>query len=194
MFVREREASKSDGIHAAEYSLASVLKRPLCGNRFVLALWQLFFFAVLSLASYVIISQYVIEYVRVVGRSMSPNLRDADVCILNRLVYHVRKPHRFEIVVVRDPSDGGYSVKRVIAMPGECVYIRQGEIFINGERLQEPFLPRGVQTFPCSQGREQVILCHESEYVVLGDNRNNSIDSRAYGALPQREILGSIVQ
>ena len=176
----------------ARVALPQFLNRPLCENPLLLKLWQGAYFLALTAASYVIVTNYLFETVEIVGPSMAPTLKDSDHFVLNRWIYHIREPRVSEIVVIRDPLDDGFSVKRVIAAPGDCLYIRQGFVFVNGRRLVEPYLLHGTLTLPASLGRSQLILCGKDDYVVLGDNRANSLDSRQYGVVPRDRILGVI--
>jgi signal peptidase I len=137
-------------------------------------------------------SHYVFQAVQVDGISMSPTLADTDRYLLNRWVYHVREPRIEEVVVLRDPRDDVYLVKRVVAKPGDRVYLKGGSIFVNGELLKEPYLPVGTLTFGDSRYREQFHICGVNQYFVLGDNRNRSADSRIFGAVPQQCIVGLI--
>lgn len=139
------------------------------------------------------ITHYVIQSVQVVGVSMVPTLHDSDRYILNRWVFHVRDPQPRDIVVLRDPQDNGYAVKRIVAKPGDAIDLKNGKLFVNGKLLDEPYLPAGTQTFPAPQYREQMWVCGVNQYFVLGDNRNNSADSRLYGAVPGQNILGLVV-
>ena len=144
--------------------------------------------------SYFLISHYFVQSVRVVGMSMIPTLQDSQFYLLNRWVLHFRTPHRSEIVVLRDPLDGGFAVKRIVAVAGDSVYLTNGEVYINGQKLDEPYLPTGTMTFTTSRFREQLFKCRSDQYFVLGDNRNNSLDSRTYGPIPRQNILGLIIQ
>jgi signal peptidase I len=143
--------------------------------------------------SYLIISHFFLQSVKVVGRSMVPTLYDSQHYILNRWIYYLRPPHQSDIVVLRDPSDNGYSVKRVIAAPGDSIYIKDGSVYVNGCRLNETYLRPGTPTFTDSKYRGQLILCGKGQFFVLGDNRLNSVDSRSYGPVPRQNILGPIV-
>lgn len=137
-------------------------------------------------------SHYLFQAVQVDGNSMAPTLADTDRHLLNRWVYHVREPQIQDIVVLRDPRDDVYLVKRVVARPGDRVYLKGGNIFVNGALLQETYLPQGTPTFGDPHYREQMWICGLNQYFVLGDNRNNSTDSRIFGAVPQRCILGLV--
>lgn len=162
-------------------------------RRFLWQAQQILAVAVLAVASYFLISHFFLQSVTVVGMSMSPTLSNSERYLLNRWVFHVRQPQRSEIVVLRDPSDNGYSVKRVIAVGGDTVSLNRGEVFLNGKKLAEVYLPPGTPTFG-SSFKEQVFHCPPGHYFLMGDNRKNSIDSRNYGAVPRENILGLVVR
>ena len=71
--------------------------------------------------------------------------------------------------------------------------MKDGRVYVNGCKLDEPYLAPGTPTFTDSKYRDQLILCGKDQFFVLGDNRLNSIDSRAYGPVPRRNILGPII-
>ena len=149
--------------------------------------------AVLAAASYYAISHFLLQSVKVVGRSMVPTLHDSQHYLLNRWVYHLHAPRHSDIVVLRDPSDNGFSVKRVIATPGDSIYLKDGNVYVNGCKLNEVYLAPGTPTFTDSKYHDQLILCGRDQFFLLGDNRQNSIDSRAYGPVPRGNILGPII-
>jgi len=150
--------------------------------------------ALLAYASYFAISHFFLQSVEVVGTSMAPTLQPASVCFLNRFVYMVREPQRSEIVVLRDPTDDCFAVKRIIAQEGDLVYIHAGQVYVNGRLLRENYLPARTKTFPTLGGNELTIRVGTGEYFVLGDNRKNSADSRIYGPVPRQNILGAIIR
>ena len=150
--------------------------------------------AALAMASYFIISHFVLQSVQVVGESMVPTLHDSQHYLLNRWVYLLRAPKRQDIVVIRDPIDNGYAVKRIIATGGDSVYLNGGNVYVNGKKIEEPYLASGTPTFGYSKRTERIIKCGEDQYFVLGDNRRNSTDSRTYGPVPRQSILGLIVR
>jgi signal peptidase I len=149
--------------------------------------------AVLGAASYLVISHFLLQSVKVVGRSMVPTLYDSQHYLLNRWVYYVHAPQRSDVVVLRDPSDNGFSVKRIIATPGDSIYLKDGSVYLNGCKLAEAYLAPGTQTFTDSKYRGELILCGKGQYFLLGDNRPNSVDSRTYGPVPRGNILGPII-
>ena len=105
----------------------------------------------------------------------------------------MRAPKRGDVVVIRDPADHGFSVKRIVAIEGESVHFLKGKVYVNTEPLAEPYLTPGTFTFTYSQAKEQLITCGKDQYFVLGDNRPVSIDSRSYGPVPREDILGQVV-
>jgi signal peptidase I len=149
--------------------------------------------ALLAYTSYFTISHWCLQSVEVIGTSMSPTLQPASVCFLNRFVYLLRAPERSEIVVLRDPTDNTFAVKRIIAKEGDLVYIHGGQVYVNGRLLHENYLPARTKTFPTTGPSEFRLRLGGDEYFVLGDNRRDSADSRIYGAVPRQNILGAVI-
>jgi signal peptidase I len=157
-------------------------------------LYQWLALALLALLTCLLISHFLLQIVQVQGQSMLPTLHDSDRYFLNRWVYYWHPPRRGDVVVLKDPSDGGYAVKRVVAAAGDSVYLKGGCVYLNGRRLREPYLYPGMQTFTCTKSAEELIVCGANQYFVMGDNRRNSYDSRIYGPIPGRNILGAIIR
>jgi signal peptidase I len=133
--------------------------------------------------------QYIVSAAVVLGGSMEPTLAEGDHCLLNRLCLRFHPPERGQIVVVEDGGPGGFAIKRVIGVPGDCVEFRVGRVYINGTQLREDYLPKRVRTEPLRRSRYDLRPNH---YFVLGDNRGNSLDSRSYGPLHGVDIKGVV--
>ena len=150
---------------------------------------------VLTYGSYWMTSKYVYQNVGVVGVSMVPTLQNHHHYLLNRWTYLFREPHPADIVVLRDPTDNGYAVKRIIGTAGDCIYIKNGRVYLNGRLLAEPYLEPGTATYASvTKKGDQWLVCGTNQFFVMGDNRNFSIDSRVYGAVPRDNILGTVVR
>ena len=150
--------------------------------------------ATLAYGSFFLVTHYVLQSVQVVGNSMAPTLMNTQRYLMNRWVFMLREPKPNDIVVLRDPTDSSYAVKRIVAREGDSIYLKGGRILVNGHPLQEPYLPAGTQTYASPSVREQWVVCGKNQYFVMGDNRNNSCDSRNYGPIPRQNILGVIIQ
>ena len=144
-----------------------------------------------SVASYWMINRILFSVVEVDGESMYPTLSDGGRHILQRWRYLLHDPQRGDIVAIIDPLDEGLSVKRIVALPMEDVKFAGGEILINGEQIDEPYLKEPRGTFPAKRQLIHIQL-GTMDYLVLGDNRRNSIDGRMYGPIVRQRILGRI--
>ena len=150
---------------------------------------SLYLLVVLCLVYLVI--HFVGQRTQVSGSSMEPQLRHEDNLIVDKITYRFREPERFDIIVFPfEYEDNTFYIKRIIGLPGETVQIdRDGNIFINGEILEEGYGKEVIQ----EPGRAyEPITLGEDEYFVLGDNRNNSSDSRdmSVGNVRRDKIIG----
>jgi signal peptidase I len=120
------------------------------------------------------------------GQSMEPNLHDHQRLIVDLVSYRLRIPHRGEIVVfdVPEPISDIPLIKRVVGIPGDTVEVKGGAVYVNGRRLDEPYLAE--QTL----GQMALRTVPEGHAFVLGDNRNYANDSRAFGMVPLEDIVG----
>jgi signal peptidase I len=144
---------------------------------------------VLAVILYIGIS-FAIQAVHVEGLSMWATLDDNDYLIANKIDYRLHAPQRGDIVILRPPTSNTTDfIKRIIALPGERLMIREGAVYINGHRLDEPYLPDAwTEDNTWNNGVESVIP--PNEYFVMGDNRNRSQDSRFFGPINRDRIDG----
>ena len=143
---------------------------------------------IVMIACVYLMTHYVAQRTVVDGGSMETTLYDGDNLILNRLAYRFSDPERYDIVVF--PVDDEYYIKRVIGLPGENVDISDGKVMINGKELtsdvygREPIEYTGMEEVPVTLG--------EDEYFCMGDNRNNSTDSRDIGPVARKRLEGKV--
>ncbi|QNM05929.1 signal peptidase I [Qiania dongpingensis] len=137
-----------------------------------------------------LIITFVGQRTRVSGNSMYNTLSDGDNLILEKLSYRFHEPERFDIVVFRfTHKKDTFYIKRVIGLPGETVQIIGSDIYINGEILEEDY---GLEPIQDAKRAAQPITLGEDEYFVMGDNRNDSSDSRdpAVANVKRSQIVG----
>lgn len=122
--------------------------------------------------------------IRIDGSSMEPNLHHGEFVIVSKINYRIGEPERGDVVVFDFPRNITQEyIKRVIGLPGEEIKIKNGQVFVNGVALTEPYL----KMEPRYEGEW---LVQENELFVLGDNRNNSSDSHNWGMVPMENVVG----
>ena len=127
------------------------------------------------LFTYIIVT-YVGQRTEVVGSSMYPTLHDGDNLLVDKISYRFTDIERFDIIVFEyQHEENVYYIKRIIGLPGETVQITDGNIYINGELLEEDY---GYEVMESDGLAAEPVTLGENEYFVLGDNRNDSTDSR----------------
>ena len=135
----------------------------------------------------VLLITYVVQAFKVQGTSMSPELKDGERILVNKFLYFLGDIERADVVVFWYPEDPKLSfIKRVVALPGETVEIRSGEVFVNGRRIDEAYVSAAnadLRSFPPHEVRP-------GHFFVLGDNRKGSNDSRSWGLVPERYVYG----
>ncbi len=142
-----------------------------------------------------VVTLFNLRYFVVSGASMSPTLESGQPILVERLQYRFRDPRPREVVVVKlHPEDaffasvgGGQYVKRVVAGPGDVIWIRGGVVYVNGAPLLEPYVAE-----PATRDMAQVTV-PPGNYFFLGDNRNHTEDSRSWGPVPQDRIAGRVL-
>ena len=145
---------------------------------------------VLSVLLALIFIVFIYQPVQVEGTSMQPSLENHERIFVNKFVYRFEPVHRGDIVVFRYPLDPSkIFIKRIIGLPGDMVSLRQGRVYVNGKELAEPYLPPSY----FSADSDPRIIVPPGQYYVLGDHREFSNDSRAWGTVEQKYIYGKAV-
>jgi signal peptidase I len=142
---------------------------------------------VISLVASVLIIVFLYQPVRVEGTSMLPVLEDQDRLFINKMAYRVGDIQRGDVVVFLYPRDHSKSyIKRVIALPGDNLRIDHGQVYVNGARVAEPYVPSRFTDDRSQPG--MVVPAHE--YFVMGDHRSISSDSRDFGPVDRELVYG----
>ncbi|WP_085992408.1 signal peptidase I [Oceanobacillus senegalensis] len=146
-----------------------------------------------------VVRMFLFSPIVVDGPSMLPTLHDQDQMIVNKISYKIGKPERFDIVVFHASAQKDF-IKRIIALPGEHVEVKDEVLYIDGEPIDEPFLAEQKQNMEPYQTLTNDFTLEElpggynkvpeGHVFVLGDNRGNSTDSRMLGVIPMDEIVG----
>ncbi len=132
--------------------------------------------------------QATVQKSSVVGYSMEPSLHNGQQLLINKVVYYFYEPERGDVIILHPPPP--YSskttpfIKRIIALPGDTIEIKNGAVYVNGSKLDEPY----IKEAPAYNFQQQKIP--ENEYFVLGDNRNNANDSHNGWTVPRQNIIG----
>lgn len=163
-------------------------------RKFFASLLEVLEVAVIAVVAVFIVRTFLVQPFLVSGSSMSPNFSNGDYVLVDELTYHFRTPTRGEVVVFHDPQEySTYFIKRIIGLPGERLTIKNDKITVynsahpDGLALDESYLPKGVDT----SGAYEYALS-SSTYLMLGDNRPFSYDSRIWGPLPKSDIVGLV--
>ncbi len=152
-------------------------------------LWSVEIAAVIFLAYCIVF--YALEKTNMVGNSMQTTLNDGESIIINKFSYRFSDPKRFDVIVFKQNGNehNFYNIKRIIGLPGETIQIKDGQIYINDQVLTDMQNIEKMKNYGLA---EEPVKLEENEYFVLGDNRNNSEDSRfaSVGTIRRNEIIG----
>ena len=152
---------------------------------------------VLALSVFVLLYLFVAQPNEVKGSSMYPNFVDKEYLLTEKLSYRFGAPGRGDVVIFKAPAgepcavDGCEYIKRIIGIPGDKIMVKEGDIYLNGEKLDQYFLPDMVYSEPgdfCQEGVE--VTVPENQYLCFGDNRPNSRDGREFGPIDKELLIG----
>ena len=163
-------------------------------RNFFASLLEIVEIAVIAIVAVFLVRTFLVQPFLVSGSSMVPNFSNGDYVLVDELTYRIRPPERGEVAVFHDPEDySTYFIKRIIGLPNEKVTIASDTITVvnaqnpQGFVLDESYLPKGLVT----SGANTYTLS-SSTYLMLGDNRPESYDSRSWGLLPATNIVGMV--
>ena len=133
-----------------------------------------------------LVLNFISARIRIESISMQPTLYENDFVLVNRLAYKLGEPSRGDVVVFRNPNnpDEEPYIKRVVGLPGDLVEVREGQVWVNGNPIREPY----IKESPTYAGTWEV---PEDMLFVLGDNRNSSSDSHIWGYVPLESVIGT---
>ncbi len=135
-----------------------------------------------------IVDRLTSKWVLVVGHSMHPTLHDGQRVRVSRRAYRVGEPERWDVVLFEHPErERFWETKRVVGLPREAVRLHGGRLFIDAREIEEPFVEGNQPRI------NRIWELQADEYILLGDNRRRSTDSREFGPVPRRNIAGRVV-
>ena len=154
--------------------------------------WELIKVFLVAIVIIVPIRYFLIQPFFVRGASMEPNFGDREYLVIDEVSFYLREPERGEVVVFRYPRDPRqFFIKRIIGSPGETIMVKDGYVYIDGNKLNEVYLPGNYLTSEKSFLREEVpYKIPDGYYMVFGDNRDFSSDSREWGPISLKAIVG----
>ncbi len=161
--------------------------------------------AIVAIGLALVVQAFIVKPYRIPSPSMNDTLLPGDRVLVNRLVYHFRDVHRGDIIVFHYPVDTSYVfIKRVVGLPGDTLQVKDGLLYVNGAQLSEPYIRKvnGVpettepgQPMPGSTmlpawSLKEPYTVPAGNYFVMGDNRTESDDSRTWGPVPAKDLIG----
>lgn len=152
---------------------------------------------VIALSIFLVIYLFLLQPHQVNGQSMVPNFQNGEYLLTDKISYKIGTPKRGDVVVFHAPDSancpkgtGCDFIKRVLGLPGESIEVKDDGIWVNGEKLNEPYIPEEFDTIAGQYTRNRIVTLGPNEYFVSGDNRPYSSDSRAWGPITKDLIVG----
>jgi signal peptidase I len=152
---------------------------------------------VIALSIFLVVYLFFMQPHQVNGQSMMPNFESGEYVLTDKVSFKIRNPARGEVVVFHAPPSancpkgtGCDFIKRILAVPGETVEIRNNQVIVNGQALNEAYIPADFETQAGAFTANRVVTMGPDEYFTVGDNRSYSSDSRAWGPVSKSQIVG----
>lgn len=155
---------------------------------------------VLALSLFVLVYLFLVQPNEVKGSSMFPTFKDKEYLLTDKLSYQIGLPKRGDVVVFKAPPsepcavDGCEYIKRVIGLPGDKVMVKENQVYVNGNMIDNSFLPKDYVTEPGTYLKEGIeMTIPEGMYLPMGDNRSHSRDGREFGPIKKDLIIGRAI-
>lgn len=156
---------------------------------------------IIAIGLFILIYNFLVQPNSVIGASMEPNFHENEYILTDKFSYRLGEPQRGDVVVFKYPKDESIDyIKRIIGLPGEEVLIKNNTITIfnaehpEGFSLDESYLPQSTSTSggPIFPENQKTVIPYDS-YFVMGDNRSRSSDSRIWGTVPEKDLIGKVI-
>lgn len=163
-------------------------------KKFIKIIYEFIEAFVISASVFVVVYLFLMQPHQVKGSSMHPTFKDKEYLLTDKITYKNRLPKFGDVIVFKAPVNENFDyIKRVVAVPGETVMIKGGKVYINNEPLDEYYLSQSVITSPGQFLLEgESYMVKTGEVMAFGDNRDRSSDSRDWGPVPDRNIVGRV--
>ncbi|MCA9371301.1 signal peptidase I [Candidatus Woesebacteria bacterium] len=143
---------------------------------------------------FIVMYLFVLQPNQVKGASMEPSFQTGNYIFTSKMTYKMRQPERGDVIVFKSPQNPDIEfIKRIVGLPGDTVLVENQEVYVNGNKLAEPYISAKTTIFSggfLKEGEE--IIVPDGYYFVMGDNRPHSSDSREFGPIPKESIIGQV--
>lgn len=163
-------------------------------RKFVHVVYEFIEAFVISSSVFVVVYLFLMQPHQVKGSSMFPTFKDKEYLLTDKVTYKTRAPMDGDVIVFKAPINENFDfIKRIIATPGQTVSVKDGHVFVDGNMLDEFYLPKEYTTAPGQfllEGESYTV--QDNEVMAFGDNRDHSSDSRDWGPVPYKNIIGRV--